>query len=133
MTTAKYKPDADFANRLNTLCDKADIPADRERITAVANMFAVARETPRLWFKGKVMPEIPRLIEMVDTFDTTLDWLVLGRGEVNTSRKSAKHHRVRDEGAVYETLSPQERSVIAAMRELSEKRRAALLALLTEQ
>ncbi|RDD80089.1 DNA-binding protein [Dyella tabacisoli] len=109
------------------------MPADRGRVTAVANIFAVARETPRLWFLGKVMPEIPRLIEIVDTFGTTLDWLVLGRGEVSAPYKGLKNQRVGEEKAVYETLSAQERAVIAAMRELSEKRRAGLLALLTER
>ncbi|MFC5743781.1 hypothetical protein [Dyella tabacisoli] len=129
----KHKPDPEFPNRLNHLCDSAAVPADRGRVTAVANIFAVARETPRLWFLGKVMPEIPRLIEIVDTFGTTLDWLVLGRGEVSAPYKGLKNQRVGEEKAVYETLSAQERAVIAAMRELSEKRRAGLLALLTER
>jgi hypothetical protein len=78
------------------------------------------------------MPEMPRLIEMIDTFGCTLDWLVLGRGEISPSQKSGANQSVSEERAMYETLSAEERAVIAAMRQLSEKRRAGLLALLTD-
>lgn len=113
-----------FANRLSDICDKAGVPEGRQRVTAVADQFGVARETVRLWFAGKVLPALPRLIEMAEAYHCSLDWLAMGR---ETKAKIDKHT------PVYDALSSQERSVVSAMRGLSERRRAGLVALLREQ
>ncbi|MCP1374688.1 helix-turn-helix domain-containing protein [Dyella lutea] len=117
-------PYHDFANRLSDICDKAGVPDGRQRVTAVANQFGVARETVRLWFAGEVLPALPRLIEIAEAYHCSLDWLAMGR---ETRAKIDKHT------PVYDALSSQERSVVSAMRGLSERRRAGLVALLREQ
>ena len=53
-----------FANRLQRACDDSGVPGGRQRVTAVATHFGVARETARLWFAGRALPELSRLIEI---------------------------------------------------------------------
>jgi hypothetical protein len=116
---------AAFADRLQLVCDKASVPGGRQRVTAVAMRFDVARETARLWFAGRVMPELPRLIKIAEEYRCSLDWLVTGR--------ETTPRRVGEQASGYETLSPQERRVIAALRAFTTKRRAGLVAFLCEQ
>lgn len=118
-------PYVDFASRLQHACDEAGVPGGRQRVVTVATHFGVARETARLWFAGRALPELSRLIEMAMEYRCSLDWLAMGR-EPATSR-------VGEQASSYEALSAQERRVITAMRGLSAKRRAGLMALLCEQ
>jgi transcriptional regulator with XRE-family HTH domain len=116
-----------FANRLQRACDESGVPGGRKRVTAVATHFGVARETARLWFAGRALPELSRLIEMAGEYRCSLDWLAMGR------QATPEGGRVSEQAAGYETLSAQERAVVAAMRGLTEKRRAGLVALLSER
>ena len=113
-----------FANRLQLACDEAGVPGGRHRVTAVASHFGVTRETARLWFAGRAMPELTRLIEIATEYHCSLDWLATGRGTPS---------RVREKASAYEALSPQERRVVTAMRGLTAKRRSGLVAFLSEQ
>ncbi|WP_064504821.1 helix-turn-helix domain-containing protein [Frateuria defendens] len=124
-------PYAAFADRLHRACDKAGVPAGRQRVTAMADRFGVARETARLWFAGRALPELSRLIEIAGELDCSLDWLAMGRGTPQPGAKPSR--RVADPAATYDALTPQERAVVTAMRDLSEKRRAGLVALLAER
>jgi hypothetical protein len=114
-----------FASRLQRACDEAGVPGGRQRVTAVAAHFGVARETARLWFAGRALPELSRLIEMAGEYRCSLDWLAMGR--------EAASRRVGEQPTGYEALSPQERRVITAIRGLTAKRRASLVAFLCEQ
>jgi len=118
-------PYAAFAERLQHACDEAGVPGGRQRVTAVAARFGVARETARLWFAGRVMPELSRLIEIAEEYHCSLDWLAMGR---ETTPK-----RIGEQASGYEALSPQERRVITAIRGFTAKRRANLVALICEQ
>ncbi|MBD8881989.1 DNA-binding protein [Rhodanobacter hydrolyticus] len=100
------------------------MPGGRQRVVTVAAHFGVARETARLWFAGRALPELSRLIEMAVEYRCSLDWLAMGREPATSG--------VGEQASSYETLSPQERSVITAMRGLSAKRRAGLIAFLCE-
>jgi hypothetical protein len=71
------------------------------------------------------MPELPRLIKIAEEYRCSLDWLVTGR--------ETAPRRVSEQASGYETLSPQEQRVIAALRALTTKRRASLVAFLCEQ
>lgn len=117
-------PHTAFANRLQLICDEAGVPEGRYRIAAVAKRFDVSRETARLWFAGRVYPELSRLIEMAKEYHCSLDWLVTGREPASRSRGTTSSYR---------SLSSQERHVIMAMRELPPKRRAGLVAFFGEQ
>lgn len=113
---------ADFASRLQLACDEAGVPGGRQRVVAVATHFGVARETARLWFAGRALPELSRLIEIAAEYRCSLDWLAMGRGPAFPKVGEAASH--------YEVLSVQERRVIDAMRKLTVKRRDGLVALL---
>lgn len=120
---SRSPPHAAFANRLQLVCDEAGVPGGRHRVTAVATHFGVARETARLWFAGRALPELSRLIEIAKEYRCSLDWLAMGR---------ATPSRVGEKASDYEALSPQERRVITAMRGLTAKRRSGLVAFLSE-
>lgn len=117
-------PHVAFANRLHLACDKAGVPGGRHRVTAVATHFGVARETARVWFAGKTLPELPRLIEIAEEYHCSLDWLAMGR---------ETPVEVGERTSAYEALSPQEQRVVTAMRGLTARRRSALVSLLSEQ
>lgn len=117
-------PYAAFANRLQHACDEAGVPDGRQRVVAVATHFGVARETARLWFAGRALPELSRLIEMAGEYRCSLDWLAMGREPTIQIGELAPD---------YKALSPQERRVITAMRALTAKRRDGLVAFLHEQ
>jgi len=116
-------PYTDFADRLQQACDEAGVPGGRHRVTAVANRFGVARETARLWFAGRILPELPRLIEIAAEYHCSLDWLAMGRTQPPKAGEKA---------ADYDVLSTQERRVVKAMRGLGSKRRNGLIALLCD-
>lgn len=90
----------------------------------VATHFGVARETTRLWFAGRALPELSRLIEIAKEYRCSLDWLAIGREAPS---------RVGEQVSAHEVLSPQERRVITAMRGLTAKRRSCLVAFPSEQ
>lgn len=117
-------PHVAFAERLQLVCDEAGVPGERQRVTAVAAHFGVARETARVWFAGLVLPELSRLIEIAEEYHCSLDWLVMGR---------ETPVEVGEQASAYEALSPQEQHVVTAMRGLTAKRRSGLVALISEQ
>lgn len=121
---SRSAPYAAFANRLQQACDEAGVPRGRQRVIAVATHFGVARETARLWFAGRALPGLSRLIEIAGEYRCSLDWLAMGRETAS---------QIGEQPSGYEALSPQERRVIMAMRELTAKRRDGLVAFLCAQ
>jgi len=120
---SRSEPCIDFAARLQQACDHAGVPGGRHRITAVATRFGVARETARLWFTGRVMPELPRLIEIASEYRCSLDWLAMGRGKLSPVEADPAH---------VSALSTPEHHLLTAIRDLTPQRRAGLIALLCE-
>lgn len=118
-------PHAAFADRLQQACDRAGVPDGRQRVIAVATHFGVARETARLWFAGRALPELSRLIEIAGEYRCSLDWLAMGRETASAL--------IGEQASDYEALSSQEQRVITAMRGLTTKRRNGLVAFLGEQ
>ena len=115
---------SDFGPRLQQALDRTAIPAGRQRTTALANHYAIARETARLWLAGRAIPELSRLIEIADDCQVSLNWLATGRGPMVVPPF------VSEEAKGYEVLSPDELRVLNAVRKLSSRRRQGLLALL---
>jgi len=113
-----------FGQRLQQALDRTAIPPGRRRTTALANHYAIARETARLWLAGRAMPELARLIELADDCRVSLDWLATGRGPMVVPPA------VGEEAPAYEVLSPDEQQVLRAVRRLSVRRRQGLIALL---
>ncbi len=113
---------ADFADRLRRACDEHGVPPHRQRITAVATRFGVSRETVRLWFSGRTLPELSRLIEIAEEYHCSLDWLAMGR--IGTASGAGV---IAEPRSGYASLSADEQIVIRAMRTMGELRRQALV------
>lgn len=77
MPTAPYQ---EFAGRLHKALDRARFPADRARTGALANRYAVTRETARKWLAGLALPELERMITLATDFRVAFEWLATGRG-----------------------------------------------------
>jgi hypothetical protein len=77
MPTAPYQ---EFAGRLHKALDRARFPADRARTGALANRYAVTRETARKWLAGLALPELERMITLATEFRVSFEWLATGRG-----------------------------------------------------
>lgn len=113
-----------FGLRLQQALDRTAIPPGRQRTTALANHYAVARETARLWLAGRALPEVRRLIEIADDCRVSLDWLATGRGPM------VMPPGVGEQAYGYDVLSADEKALLQAARKLSPRRRQGLLALL---
>lgn len=85
MPTAPYQ---EFAGRLHKALDRARFPADRARTGALANRYAVTRETARKWLAGLALPELERMITLATDFRVAFEWLATGRGtpDVDTGK-----------------------------------------------
>lgn len=123
-TKKTTNPYAGFADRLQEACDAADIPEGRGRSRALATRFGITPEAARQWLHGNTVPEVGRLLELVEELECSLDWLLLGR--------LPSSGQVREPGGAYKTLSPQERAVVGAMRKLNARRRVGLVQLLSD-
>lgn len=113
-----------FGQRLQQALDRTAIPPGRQRTTALANHYAIARETARLWLAGRAMPEVRRLVEIADDCRVSLEWLATGRGPMVTPSA------VGEQAPGYEVLSADEHALLRAVRRLSPHRRQGLMALL---
>jgi len=120
----KASASSHFGQRLQQALDRTMIPPGRQRTTALANYYAIARETARLWLAGRAIPELGRLIEIADDCRVSLNWLATGRGPMVVPPSLG------EEARNYEVLSPDEQKVLKAVRKLSVRRRQGLLALL---
>lgn len=120
----KASASSHFGQRLQQALDRTTIPPGRQRTTALANYYAIARETARLWLAGRAMPELSRLIEIADDCRVNLNWLATGRGSMVVPPSLG------EEAKSYEVLSPDEQKVLKAVRKLSVRRRQGLLVLL---
>ncbi|HEY0199590.1 MAG TPA: helix-turn-helix domain-containing protein [Rhodanobacter sp.] len=120
----KASASSHFGQRLQQALDRTSIPPGRQRTTALANHYAIARETARLWLAGRAMPELGRLIEIADDCRVSLNWLATGRGPMLVPQS------ISEEAKGYDILSPDEQKVLKAVRKLSMRRRQGLLALL---
>lgn len=113
-----------FGQRLQQALDRTAIPPGRQRTTALANHYAIARETARLWLAGRAMPEVRRLVEIADDCRVSLDWLATGRGPM------VAPPGVGEQAQGYDVLSTDEKALLQAVRRLPAHRRQGLMALL---
>lgn len=70
----------DFARRLHEALDLAGMPKGRSRTGALAERYAVTRETARKWLTGMTFPEMEKLISFARDFGVSFEWLATGRG-----------------------------------------------------
>lgn len=117
---APYK---EFADRLRQMLDRARFEEGRGRTSALADRYAVSRETARKWLAGLALPELARIIELAKDFDASFEWLATGRGQI--------YLLVAEKSAVYRRLTDNERRLLDAFRKLPENKRRQLLAFLS--
>lgn len=117
---APYK---DFADRLHLMLDHARFEEGRGRTSALADRYAVSRETARKWLTGLALPELARIIELAKDFDASFDWLATGRGQA--------HQAVAEKSAAYRRLTESESRLLEAFRKLPEAKRRQLVEFLS--
>ena len=113
---ATYK---EFAERLRQMLDRARFEEGRGRTGALADRYAVSRETARKWLAGLTLPELARIIELAKDFDASFEWLATGRGQV--------HLAVAEKSPAYRRLTDNESRLLDAFRNLPEPKRRLLV------
>ncbi|WP_407354516.1 helix-turn-helix domain-containing protein [Luteimonas sp. R10] len=116
-------PHEEFADRLRHMLDRADFVPGRGRTGALADRYAVSRETARKWLTGLALPELSRIIALAKDFNASLEWLATGRGHVQL--------RVGEASAVYRRVTGSEDRLLDAFRRLPEAKRKALVEFLS--
>lgn len=117
---APYK---EFADRLRQTLDRARFEEGRGRTGALADRYAVSRETVRKWLTGLTLPELARIIELAKDFDASFEWLVTGRGQIQLA--------VAEKSPAYRHLTDNERLLLDAFRKLPEPKRRLLVKFLS--
>ena len=118
-------PAEDFARRLHWALDQARFERGRGRASALAERYAVSRQTSRKWLSGLALPELARLMEIANDFQVSFDWLATGRGD------SAAKRLQEPVAAPYGSpLSDGEIRVIQALRRLPGPKARVLLDLI---
>lgn len=118
-------PYEQFAERLRQALDRARFVAGRSRTGALADRYAVSRETARKWLTGLALPELARIIELAKDFDAGFEWLATGRGPVQAAAVQAA--AVREPATAYQALSADEGRLLDAFRTLPEPKRRLLV------
>ncbi|TAL86357.1 MAG: DNA-binding protein [Rhodanobacter sp.] len=117
-------PYEDFADRLRRTLDRARFVEGRGRTGALADRYAVSRETARKWLTGLTLPELARIIELAKDFDASFEWLATGRGQVQLG--------VGEEAScAYRRLTEHESRLLDAFRSLPESKRRLLVEFLS--
>lgn len=116
-------PYEEFADRLRQMLDRARFEEGRGRTGALADRYAVSRETARKWLAGLTLPELARIIELAKDFDASFEWLATGRGQV--------HLAVAEKSPAYRRLTDNESRLLDAFRKLPEHKRRLLVEFLS--
>lgn len=112
-------PYEDFAVRLRQTLDRSRFMQGRGRTSALADRYAVSRETARKWLTGLALPELPRIIELAKDFNTSFEWLATGRGHARLG--------VGEKSSDYQRLTDDECRLLDAFRNLPEAKRQLLV------
>lgn len=112
-------PYQEFAERLRQMLDRARFEEGRKRNGALADRYAVSRETTRKWLTGLALPELARIIELAKDFDASFEWLATGRGHIQMA--------VAEKSATYRRLTDDESRLLDAFRKLPESKRQLLV------
>jgi transcriptional regulator with XRE-family HTH domain len=116
-------PYEEFADRLRRALDRAGFVPGRGRTSALADRYAVSRETARKWLAGLALPELARIIELAKDFDANFEWLATGRGRPPIG--------VGETTSAYRRLTEHESRLLDAFRKLPESKRQLLVKFLS--
>ena len=84
---------AEFAQRLNEMCDEGGVPPKgKARQAIVAKLFDVSQKGARKWLEGEGFPSQQKGIQICRHWNVHYDWLMTGRGQkyVTTARPPRK-------------------------------------------
>jgi transcriptional regulator with XRE-family HTH domain len=81
----------------------------------LGKVFGVSYESIRQWCKGGKLPSIAHVIAASDLFDISLDWLLLGRGEMRFSDKIKGKGPIKGETIDISTIPNNVKDVIRGM------------------
>ncbi len=116
-------PYEEFADRLRRMLDRARFEGGRGRTGALADRYAVSRETTRKWLAGITMPELARIVELAKDFDASFEWLATGRGHA--------HLVIAEKSPAYRRLTDNESRLLDTFRKLPEAKRRLLVEFLS--
>jgi transcriptional regulator with XRE-family HTH domain len=116
-------PYENFADRLQQILDRARFEEGRGRTGALADRYAVSRETARKWLNGLNLPELARIIELARDFDASFEWLATGRGQIQLA--------VAEKSAAYRRLTDNESRLLDTFRTMPEAKRRLLVEFLS--
>ena len=103
--------------------DRTGLEQELGRTGALADRYAVSRETARKWLTGLALPELSRIIELARDSDVSPEWLATGRGAIPLG--------VGETSAVYQRLSDDEVRLLDALRKPPEAKRQFLVKFLS--
>lgn len=69
-----------FARRLNEMLDDVGVPR-RGRLVMLARRYGITHPSAKKWLDGNGYPDTDRLIDLALWGNTSLDWLLTGRGQ----------------------------------------------------
>lgn len=81
---------AQFAARMNEICDDMHLPSSRGRQSALADVFKVNPKAARKWLVGIGYPEMATACRIADWAGVSLLWLLQGYGPKHPLRLSGK-------------------------------------------
>ncbi|SFW57874.1 MULTISPECIES: hypothetical protein [Luteibacter] len=113
-----------FSQRLHVALDMAGVKKGRGRITQLADLFDVSRETARKWLSDLGLPELERQIDMATRFGVNFEWLATGRGSPSGATG------VRESPALYRADSREQLRLVGLVSRLPKERRKALLVII---
>jgi transcriptional regulator with XRE-family HTH domain len=123
-------PHEAFAGRLRKALDAINFPSDRARAGALADKYAVSRETTRKWLLGLALPELPRIIEIAQDTGASFEWLATGRYDTLPQTPPASQGVAESQFTAYADQGL-ELQLLQAFRSMPLKKQKALVELLT--
>lgn len=73
---------AEFATRLNEICDERGVPPKyHNRQKVLGDQFGVTQKGARKWLEGESFPTLEKAIKIALWGSVNVEWLLTGRGE----------------------------------------------------
>lgn len=105
----------DFSIRLNEILDDIGVPR-RGRLVTLARRFNITHPSAKKWMDGQGYPDTDRLIELAKWGNTSLDWLLTGRGQKRPQDLNASQE-FQDTVELLRKANPQQLKMIKAVVE----------------
>lgn len=105
-----------FSQRLNKVCDEANLPMRGRRIM-LAHLTGVSGEAARKWLSGEAIPAMTHVAALATHFGSSAQWLLTG------------HDDASNDGLL--TLTDEEKRLVLMLRSLPANERAMALRMIS--